>query len=191
MPKSPKEMGQAIQRNLKAKSGRTFAEWVELARAENLGSRKERVVWLKSAHKLGTVTAMFIAAAAEGHAVDEEYADEDLLLSRMYGGERAALRPVYDAVTAMALKLGKDVELTVCKTYVGIRRRRQFAMIKPTTRTRVDVGLVLPKAKVDDRLVVAGSIGNDRMTHRIGVGARGEVDGEVKKWLKAAYDLAG
>ena len=32
MPKSPKEMGEAIAKNLPAKTGRTFEEWVELTR---------------------------------------------------------------------------------------------------------------------------------------------------------------
>ena len=87
----------------------------------------------------------------------------------------------------MARKLGKDVELTVCKTYVGVRRGRQFAMIKPATRTRVDLCLVLPDVQADGRLLKFGSVGGERMTHRIGIGAKSEIDGEVKAWLKGAY----
>jgi hypothetical protein len=190
MPKSPKEMGDAIARNLPAKTGRTFGEWVTLTKAHPAAARKERIAWLKSEYGLGSVTAMFIAAEAEGRSVIDTYADEGALLDQMFAGEKGALRPLYDGVTTLARKLGKDVDLTVCKTYVGVRRGRQFAMIKPTTRTRVDIGLVLPKVKPEGRLMKAGSIGNDRMTHRIEITSKKEIDGEVKRWLQAAYDGA-
>lgn len=91
----------------------------------------------------------------------------------------------------MARKLGKDVDLTVCKTYVGIRRGKQFAMIRPTTSTRPDLGLILDGVKPTGRLAKAGSIGNDRMTHRIEVASPKDIDGEVSDCLRSAYDRAG
>jgi len=190
MPKSPKEMVDALVRNLPAKTGRTFDEWVKLTKAGPATTREERVAWLKSEHGLGTVTAIFIAAEAEGRSVFDTYADEGALLDNMFAGDKAALRPLCEGVITLATELGKDVDLTVCKTYVGVRRGRQFAMIKPTTRARVDVGLVLPKAKAQGRLMKAGSIGNDRMTHRIEITSKKEIDGELERWLQAAYDGA-
>lgn len=187
MPKSPKEMGEAIARNLPAKTGRTFEQWVALLKKDGPDNRKERVAWLKSRHQLGTVTATFIASEAEGRSIVDQYADEGALLDGMYSGDKAGLRPLYDELAGMARKLGKDVELTVCKTYVGVRRGRQFAMIKPATRTRVDLCLVLPDVQTDGRLLKFGSVGGERMTHRIGIGAKSEIDGEVKAWLKGAY----
>jgi hypothetical protein len=190
MPKSPKEMGEAIARNLPEKTGRTFEQWVELTRKEGPRERKEAVAWLKSKHGLGTVTANFIAAEATGKSIVETYADEGALLDAMYSGERAALRPLHGELAKAVLKLGKDVRQTVCKTYVSFSRARQFAMIRPSTRTRVDLGLVLPGVKPVGRLAPAGSIGNDRMTHRMDVTSRKDVDAEVNRWLKAAYDAA-
>lgn len=187
MPKSPKEMGEAIARNLPAKTGRTFDDWVGLVKKQGLASRKERVAWLKSRHQLGTVTANFIAAEAEGRSIIATYADEEALLESMYAGEKAALRPLYDELASTARKLGTDVSLTVCKTYVGIRRGRQFAMIKPTNRARVDLGLALPDVKPFGRLLKAGSIGNQRMTHRVEIASKKGIDGEVKRWLREAY----
>jgi hypothetical protein len=102
MPKSPKEMGEAIARNLPEKTGKTFEQWVELTRKAGLASRKERVAWLKSEHELGTVTAMFIAAEAEGRSIVAEYSDEGALLDAMYGGEKAALRPLYEELAKAA-----------------------------------------------------------------------------------------
>ena len=190
MPKSPKEMGEAIARNLPLKTGRTFEEWVQIAHAADLATRQERIEWLKTTHRLGTVTAMFIAAEAEGRGLGREYADEKALLEAMYSGEKAALYPVYEELARTARRLGKDVDLTVCKTYVGIRRGRQFAMIKPSTRSRLDLGLALPGRTPAGRLAKAGAIGNDRMTHRIGVSSKADIDAEVKDWLRQAYEAA-
>ena len=190
MPKSPKEMGDAIARNLPQKTGRTFDEWVALTKKSGLATRKERIAWLKAEHKLGSVTAMFIAAESEGKSIVGEYSDEGALLDGMYAGEKAELRPLYDELAKTAKKLGKDVELTVCKTYVGIRRARQFAMLRPSTKTRVDLGLTLPGVTPAGRLAKAGSIGNDRMTHRIEITSKKDIDAEVKDWLRRAYEAA-
>jgi predicted transport protein len=183
-------MGEAIARNLPAKTGRTFQQWVDLVKKAGLATRPERVQWLKSKHQLGAVTANFIAAEAEGRSIIDAYADESALLETMYSGEKAALRPIYEELARAARELGKDVDLTVCKTYVGIRKGRQFAMIKPATRTRVDLGLVLPEAKPAGRLLNAGSIGNERMTHRIEIASKKEIDAELRRWLRAAYERA-
>jgi hypothetical protein len=191
MPKTPREMGEAIRRNLPEKTGRTFDEWVSIVKQDGPAERREIVAWLKAQYELGTVTANFIAAEAVGESIEAAYADEGALLDGMFAGDRAALRPIYDKLAETARKIANDVELTVCKTYVGVRRGKQFAMLKPTTRTRVDVGLALPKVKPEGRLVKAGSIGNDRMTHRIEITTAKQIDGELKHWLKAAYELAG
>jgi hypothetical protein len=183
-------MGDAIKRNLPEKTGRTFEQWVALVRKEGLSGKREIVAWLKSKHGVGHVTAVFIAADAQGKSIADTYADSGALLDGMYAGEKAALRPLYDELTGLAQKLGKDVELTVCKTYVGIRRARQFALVKPTTKTRVDLGLALPDMKPAGRLAAAGSIGSDRVTHRIPIASLEEIDAEVRRWLKAAYDMA-
>ncbi len=190
MPKSPKEMGDAIARNLPEKTGRTFEQWVELTRKEGPPERKAAMAWLKSKHGLGMVTAMFIAAEATGKSIVDTYSDEEGLLDAMYNGEKAALRPLHGELAKAVKKLGKDVKQTVCKTYVSFSRARQFAMIRPSTRTRVDLGLVLAGVKPAGRLAPAGSIGNDRMTHRIEITSKKDVDAEVSRWLKAAYDAA-
>ena len=190
MPKSPKEMIDAITRNLPAKTGKTYEQWVALARKKGPRDKKALTGWLKSEHQLGTVTAHFIASDAVGQSVAAAYADEGALIDNMYSGDRAALRPLYDKLAELAQTIGDDVVLTVCKTYVGMRRARQFGMIKPGTKGRVLLGLALPDVAAAGRLVPAGSIGNDRMTHRMEIAGLREIDGELKRWLKAAYARA-
>ncbi len=71
-------------------------------------------------------------------------------------------------------------------------RRHVFAQIKPTTNTRIDLGLALAKLdkKAPKRLVeTGGAAKGDRITHRIPITKLTEIDDEVKRWLKTAYDL--
>lgn len=184
-------MVEAIYRNLPAKTGKTFDQWVAIARKAKLESRAELIAWLKLKQGLGHVTAIFIAAEAQGKSIAAQYDDEGALIDRMYAGDKAPLRPIYEALIAAAGKLGKDVTLSVCKTYVGVRRSKIFALVKPTTSTRVDLGLALPAIIPAGRLGKApSSLGSERITHVIRIGSKKEVDAEVTRWLRVAWEAS-
>ena len=91
--------------------------------------------------------------------------------------------------------LGRDVRICPCQTIVPLYRMHVFAQIKPTTRTRIDLGLSLTpllarKKKLPARLVDTGGFAKkDRITHRIPLAAVEEIDAEVERWLKTAYDV--
>lgn len=191
MPTTPKDMMDAIERNLPARTGRTLAQWAALARRQGPAERKERVAWLRRAHGLGGATATLIAFAAEGRRPHEEYADGDALVDAMYAGKKAGLRAVHDAALAAARRLGRDVEPSARKTYVSLVRRRQFGAIQPSAADRVDLGLVLPGVRAQGRLEATRTVGGGRVTHRIALRAPRDVDAEVRRWLKAAYDRDG
>ena len=75
---------------------------------------------------------------------------------------------------------------------VPLYRNHVFAQIKPTTNTRVDFGLSLThyKGKLAKRLVDTGGLAKkDRITHRFEINDVKQIDAEVKKWLKTAYEL--
>ena len=86
-----------------------------------------------------------------------------------------------------ANKLGKDVEVAPKKTYVSLRRNKQFAIVQPTTKTRVDLGLNLSDVDTSDRLEAAGSW-NSMCSHRIRLTSADEVDEQVSQWLAQAYE---
>jgi Domain of unknown function (DUF5655) len=73
---------------------------------------------------------------------------------------------------------------------VSLRRKKQFAMIQPTTATRIDLGLILKDTPMTERLESAASF-NALFTHRVRVSTINYVDEQVITWLKQAYDLAG
>lgn len=124
------------------------------------------------------------ASPAAYLATAEEYVEQ------MFSGQKAGLRPLYDALLTLGLSIGKDTKACPCKTIVPIYRRHVIAQIKPATRTRIDFGLALGNTKTPKRLVDTGGFKKkDRITHRIEVTSIDDIDDELKRWLKKAYEM--
>jgi hypothetical protein len=190
MPLSPQGMMDAIERNLPARTGQTLAQWAALVRKSGPRERKERVAWLRREHALGGTTAMLIAHAAEGRKPMDDYSDQAGLVNALYSAKKDGLRAVHEAALAAARKLGRDVVPSARKTYVALSRSKQFGVIQPTTKDRVDLGLVLPGVRPEGRLEACTTVGSGRVTHRIRLSTPKDVNAFVKRWLKAAYDRA-
>jgi hypothetical protein len=93
-------------------------------------------------------------------------------------------------VLAAAQSFGDDIELQTRQTYVAFARGKQFAVVQPTTRTRVDIGLKLPGVPMGGRLEPATNTGSGSMTHKVAVTSPDEVDDELINWLRKAYENA-
>jgi hypothetical protein len=107
----------------------------------------------------------------------------------MFSAKKAALRPIYDSLLALAFSLGKDVKVSPARTIVPFYRNHVFAQVKPTTQSRVDLGFCLRGVRPDGRLVsTGGEAKGDRITHRIALSDVTEIDQEVKGWLRKAYE---
>ncbi|MFW9798547.1 MAG: DUF5655 domain-containing protein, partial [Candidatus Thorarchaeota archaeon] len=76
------------------------------------------------------------------------------------------------------------------KTYVSLRRKKQFAIVQPSTKTRMDIGLII-KGKDTTKRLEEGSKWNGMCTHRVRVTGKTEIDSELVGWLKEAYEMAG
>lgn len=180
-----------------AKSGRTLDQWMEFIRVEGPGDAKARRAWLKDEHGIGSNTASWMAERAGGG--DTGLAEEDpetylaaapRYVEEQYAGAKAGLRPIYDRLLRAGLDVGDDVEACPCKTTVPLYRNHVFAQVKPTTRTRVDLGLALKDAPLAGRLIDTGGLARkDRITRRIAIEHVDEIDDEVVAFLRAAYDL--
>jgi uncharacterized protein DUF5655/uncharacterized protein DUF4287 len=182
---------------LKSKTGRSLEEWLALVKKEGPKDEKSRREWLKTKHKLGTNSAWWIAERAEGKATEDSDPEAYLqaavqYVEVQYAGAKEKLRAVYDDLLALGLSQGPDAKACPCKTMVPLYRNHVFAQIKPTTNSRIDLGLSLThfKGKLPKRIVdTGGAAKKDRITHRIELKSASEIDAEVKKWLKTAYDL--
>lgn len=111
------------------------------------------------------------------------------LLDDLFDGKETA-RPLYDYVRAQIELLGEGVAVEPKREYVAFTRGRQFALVRPATPSRLDLGLVLPDAAPPERFAAAGSFGSARTTHRVSIVSEPDVDGELLFSLRAAYDAA-
>lgn len=184
-------------RGLKAKTGRDLAEWVAFIRKEGPPDETARRDWLKTKLKLGTNTALWLAersvAAAPGLAAEDTPEGYMVAAERwvadQYAGPKAALIPLRDALLDLGDALGVDVKWCPCKTMVPLYRNHVIAQIKPSTRTRIDFGLALGDTPAKGRLIDTGGFAKkDRITHRFAIGKPADIDDEVRRWLKKAYD---
>jgi hypothetical protein len=179
---------------LKQKTGRSLEEWLKHIKREGPKTEVERREWLKKEYGLGTNSAWWLAERADGKGT--ESGDPDLYLAsaekdveKMFSGAKAGLKPIYDALLKLGLKVGKEAKACPCQTIVPLYRNHVFAQIKPTTQTRIDMGFALGDMKPKGRLIDTGGFAKkDRITHRIPITSLADIDDEVKHWLKVAYD---
>jgi|SRR5689334_827623 len=187
-------MFQKTLAGLKQKTGRTLEEWIRFIEKEGPKTEKDRREWLKAKHGMGTNYAWWIAEQSVGKGDDgspETYLKQAAeYVEEMYAGAKESLRPLFEELLALGRSLGKDVKVCPCQTMVPFYRKHVFAQIKPTTRTRIDLGLALKDTKVPKRLIdTGGFVKKDRITRRIEITSTKDIDAEVKKWIKIAYEM--
>ena len=189
------QMLDSVINGMQQKTGRSIEQWIDFVNKKGPKDHKERLAWLKSEHGLGTNYASWIAGRAAGKAEEFETADEYLshaqdYVEQMYAGPKEHLREIYDEILAFAKTMGKDIRISPCRTIVPIYRNHVIAQIKPTTRTRIDLGLALKDTKTPKRLINTGGFEKkDRITHRIEIASVDDFDDEAKHWMKVAYDM--
>ena len=175
--------------NMPEKTGKSLEDWVVIARefmkASNTEKHGEIMKHLKGAHGMTHGFANLVTLTAR-EAI-ETPADD--LIGAQYAGAKAELKPIYDAVIAYVNTLGQDVEIAPKKSYVSLRRNKQFGLIQPSNKTRVDLGINLKGTGPSGRLEASGSF-NAMVSHRVRLSDKGDVDADVKAWLKSAYEGA-
>jgi hypothetical protein len=179
---------ETMVKNLEEMTGKSFEQLVTHARENGPKKHKELINYLKAEHDLTYGYANLIALYALKPAQAPPDTN-DSLVSAQYAGEKAAMRPVYEAVIAEVQAFGDDVEVAPKKTYVSLRRKKQFAIVQATTKNRVDLGINLKDTDPDGRLEASGSF-NSMVSHRVRLEQPGQVDEELVGWLKAAYENA-
>ena len=186
---SPEEMAAAMIANMKEKTGKTLGQWIKIAQKSKCEKHGQMLQYLKGEHGMthgfaNLVAHQTLAAASGGPA-----ATATDLVAAQYSGAKAELKPIYDKLVQICQKFGKDVEVAAKKSYVSLRRSKQFAIVKAATRTRIDLGLNLKGTPGTERLA-KGNAFSGMCTHMVTIHSAKDVDATLKKWLKAAYDAA-
>ena len=171
--------------NIAKATGRTLSEWVALIDASGLEKHGQIVAWLKSEHGLTYGNANLLAIKAREAAAGGAPSAGDIVESH-YSGSNAVLKPLYELVVAKVHSFGPDIELAPKKTYVSLRRKKQFATVGPAAG-QVEVCMSLPGKPTTDRLKPTSGMA----THKVRIKGAAELDDELVGWLREAYDIAG
>jgi len=188
MPPSIDPQTQTMINNMPEKTGKSLPQWTEIIAAAGLEKHGDIMKLLKGEHSVthgfaNTISILYRQQAAGGPPSEID------LVAAQYAGAKAGLQPVYDAVLTAVSQFGPDVEIAPKKTYVSLRRSKQFAIVKAATRTRVDLGLNLKGVDATSRLE-GGNVFSGMCSHRVRLTAPDDVDAAVTAWLKQAYDQA-
>jgi hypothetical protein len=178
--------------NIEKRTGKSLDQLTKIVRSCGFEKHGEIRDYLKRELRMGHGDANVLvhtvlksdgtrAAEAAGLSLDD-------VLAQIYGGPKAALRPIHDSVMNHLQKFG-DFEIQPKKGYVSLRRAKQFSMIGPATNTKVEIGINLKGAKLPARFTVVPPGGMCQFKVRLEDPK--EVDKELIDCLRRAYEAAG
>ena len=165
-------MDQALQtmiNNMPEKTGKSLDDWKIILKQKQFVKHSEAVKYLKTEHGVTHGFANTIVSLSK----EESNSDDDLIQAQYQGKE--TLFPIYEILISYIKNIGNDVTITPKKTSVSIIRKRQFLLIKPATKTRIDLGFKLKDTPFTDRLGDSGPFGT-MCTHRVQLTEISDID---------------
>ncbi len=175
----------SVRASLERDSGRTLAEWVEIARACPETSHRARLKWFKETHGLLQNRASQVLAEAFPSTMG--WAEPNELIDTLWSDARS--RTIFETVHAAATALG-ETRRTARKSYVAWSRRVQFAAARPLKDGRLMLGLAVTP-DVSPRLDASRSESwSERLRSRIALSEPAAVDELIRSLLKLAWDGA-
>ncbi len=174
--------------NLEIKFGKSLDQWIKIVKKEKLEKHGDILKFLKENHGFTHGYANLVSMKAREADAGSAESEEQLIVDQYKGKEN--LKPIYEKLLKEISKIGKDIEIAPKKAAVSFRRKRQFALVQPSTKTRIDLGLKIKDKEQAGRLEGSGPFGT-MCTHRIKLADPKEVDKEVLSWIKEAYEGAG
>ena len=167
---------QTMINNIPEKTGKSLEQWKALLAKKSFSKHTESVNFLKKEYG---VTHGFANTIVQLSKTSNENSDD--LLTNQYKGKENLL-PIYKALISVVKSFGKDVTITPKKGSVSVIRKKQFSLIKPATKTRIDLGLKLKDKPITKRLENSGPFGT-MCTHRVQISKVEEIETkEGKQW---------
>jgi predicted transport protein len=179
---------QSMIDNLRKNTGKTLEQWIEVVKKENIAKHGEIIKFLKESHGLTHGFANLIAHKSKGSDAGSSENQDDLITKQYQGKEQ--LIPVYQKIMAEIEKFGNDIEIAPKNAWVSLRRKKQFALLQPATKTRFEIGIILKGHESQGKLEAINTV-NAMCSHRINISGVNDLDAEVFDWLKKAYENAG
>jgi predicted transport protein len=173
-----------LEKGLLEKTGKSLEHWIDVVKQSKIEKHKAIIDFLKSEHNFSYGFANFVSMKAR--QTDAESIDDNDLLEGQYKGKEN-LRPIYDKLLNEINKLGSDIKVVPKNGSVSFIRKHQFVLIKPATKTRIDLGLKIKDKSTTKRLEKSGPFGS-MCTHRVQITSEINIDSELMSWIKEAYD---
>lgn len=174
--------------NMPKNTGKSLEEWIGILNQKRKvqAKHKELVSLLKDQYGLGLNYADIIVHKANG--TDSGSIDGETLIQKQYEGKEQ-LKPLYEHILERILSFGEDIEIAPKNAYVSLKRKKQFACLKPATKTRFELELILKGQTPEGILEAIPGVGA-MCTHKIKLENVGQVTEEVIQWAKQAYTKA-
>jgi hypothetical protein len=177
---------QAYIDNVSAKTGKSPEDFKKLAAKQGLAKFGEVLAWLKAEFGLGHGHATAIAHLVVN--ADAPKVSAATKLDNHFAGKKAAWRKPFDELSQLLRKFGDDVALSPNKTYINLQKgAKKFAILQIASAERIDVGIKLKGVEATDRFEPAAAW-NAMVTHRVRIHSPQEINAELIKWLKKAYE---
>ena len=178
--------------NIQAKTGKTLAEIRATIEKSGLKKHGEIRQMLIDQFGLGYGDAnalVHFALMSDGQsAAQATGASIEDALAGIYTGSKENLKPIHDKLMLAIDNLG-SFEIVSKKGYVSLRRKKQFAMIGPASKGRVEVGLNIKGVEATNRLSALPPGG--MCQYKVYLTSMDEVDTELIAWVKQAYESSG
>ena len=179
-------------KNIEAKTGKSLAQVRAYIKKSGLSKHGEIRALLMKDFSLGHGDANALthyALASDGQsAAAAKGATTNDLLDEIYTGAKAPLRPLHERVMAQINNFGA-FEIVPKKGYLSLRRKKQFAMLGPGTKGRLELGLNMKGVLATERLLAQPPGG--MCQYKVYLTEAAEVDQQLTQWLRTAYDSAG
>jgi predicted transport protein len=172
--------------NVKEKTGHSLDEWKALIATKNLSKHGEIVKFLKETHNVTHGYASEIALKVLGSDADST-TDTDGLIESQYKGKEH-LKSFYDKLISEIQQFDGEFDIAPKKTYVSLRRKKQFIVLNPASKTRFEIGFNLKGVEATGKLQAEKPDGI--CSHKISLSEITEIDKEVIDWIRMAFDKA-
>ncbi|MBE1302313.1 MAG: DUF4287 domain-containing protein [Alteromonadaceae bacterium] len=186
MSTNPEDQKRTMLANIPDKTGKALADWLVLLKNSELEKHGQLVKLLKTEHQVTHGFANLIVHEYLNQGSAKEEVD---LLDVPYARGKEGLIPLRDELIKIIKGLGGGVEIAPKKNYVSLRHKKQFALVQPSTKTRIDLGINLKGVEPVGKLQPSGSLGS-MVSHKIAIHALADIDDEVEAWLKRAFEAA-
>ncbi|MEA4810968.1 MAG: DUF5655 domain-containing protein [Anaerolineaceae bacterium] len=184
---NPEEMMKALSASMKERTGKTLPEWLQAVKESKIDPLDQKAVrsWLKMQHQVPQNSQWAIADAAASAAGWQRPSNE-AYTDGQYEGEKAALRPIFDKLRALAEDCGSDVLMEGRSGYTPFVHKRQFMAVQAASKSKITLGLRFKEAPHSDLLEKGKAPG--QCTHRIFFTNPAQVNQEVRQLIAAAYE---